>query len=153
MVINTCSYPIKYNYEFQNISISDAESLGELMDQAYQGTIDHDGETLEQCVSEITGTIQGKYGPFLDFASFLIKEQHQPVSAALVTLWKDQPLLAFSMTRSSRQGKGYARFLIERSINALAERGYLQLYLAVTNGNAPAEHLYRKIGFKVAPSL
>jgi ribosomal protein S18 acetylase RimI-like enzyme len=34
------------------------------------------------------------------------------------------------------------------------DNGYKELYLIVTEGNEPAEHLYKKIGFqKLPPSL
>ncbi len=132
---------------YRQVQIADAELLGALMDRAYQGTVDHEGETPEQCIEEMRGTLTGKYGPFLDFASFAIIESSRALSASLVTFWKEKPLLAFSMTDPMAQGKGYAGFLIERSISALAERGYPELYLVVTEGNTVAERLYHRLGF------
>jgi ribosomal protein S18 acetylase RimI-like enzyme len=134
---------------FRPLELADAQALAVLMDEAYRGTIDHEGETPEQCLEEMTGTLTGKYGPFLGFASFGIFEEGQAVSVSIVTLWKEKPLLAWSMTHPRAQGKGYAKFLIERSIDALARNGYPEVWLVVTDGNVSAEHLYRKIGFQL----
>ena len=46
------------------------------------------------------------------------------------------------------QGRGLAGFLIERSLDALARAGYPTLFLAVTEGNAPAQRLYDRLGFR-----
>jgi GNAT superfamily N-acetyltransferase len=154
MRIETSSLPAKKDQIFRQVKIDDASLLGTLMDSAYKGTIDYEGESLEQCIEEMTGTLTGKYGPFLDFASFAVFESGKALSASLVTLWKEKPLLAFSMTDSSAQGKGHAGFLIERSINALAEHGHPYFYLVVTEGNLPAERLYLRLGFvSLGPAL
>ncbi|MEK6579233.1 MAG: GNAT family N-acetyltransferase [Bdellovibrionota bacterium] len=132
----------------------DYKLLGALMLCSYRVTIDDEGETDVQCIEEIKGTLAGKYGPFLDFASFMICDSEKALSASAVTEYKGKPLLAFSMTNPTHQGKGYARFLIERSISALFKKGWPELYLVVTEGNAPAEFLYQKLGFKkVGPAL
>lgn len=138
----------KEPFTFRAVSLADAEMLGVLMDVAYQGTVDHEGESRAQCVEEIRGTLTGKYGPFLDFASFLIEENGQAVSTALLTLWKEQPLVAFSMTAPGAQGKGYAGFLLKQAISALYAKGYPELFLAVTDANTPAVSLYKKLGFE-----
>lgn len=148
MCIATKPVAASSTVSFRRVNVDDAEILGALMDVAYQGTVDHEGESPAQCVEEIRGTLTGKYGPFLDFASFLIAENGEALSTALITFWKDQPLLAFSMTAPRAQGKGYAGLLINQAISALSAHGYPQLFLAVTDANAPAVALYKKLGFK-----
>ena len=53
------------------LRIEHAPLLARLMDVAYTDTIDHEGETPEQCLAEIRGTIEGKYGPVIGEASFI----------------------------------------------------------------------------------
>jgi len=131
------------------VQASHAPALAQLMDVAYRGTIDHEGETPEQCLAEMQGTLQGKYGPFIESASFVIlNEKRRATSACLVTLWKGAPLLAFSMTDPGSQGRGQAAFLINQSIAALQALGYKEFFLVVTEGNVRAEKLYRKLGFE-----
>jgi GNAT superfamily N-acetyltransferase len=122
------------------------------MDRAYTGTIDWERETPAECVAEMRGTLTGKYGPFFDFASFVIEEGGRIVATSLVTYWREKPLLAFSMTDPDYQGSGYGKYLIERSISALHARGYPAIYLAVTEGNTPAQKLYARLGFTVENS-
>lgn len=89
------------------IQVENVSELARLMDVSYQGTIDHEGETLEQCVAEMRSTIDGKYGPFVANASCIIFKDQKAVSACLITIWKNQPLIAFSMTDPEYQGSSH----------------------------------------------
>ena len=64
-----------------------------------------------------------------------------------------KPLLSFSMTHPSLKNQGYSTKLIKHSINSLINNRYDELYLVVTEGNDPAQHLYYKLGFIKIPSL
>jgi ribosomal protein S18 acetylase RimI-like enzyme len=131
-------------------SITEAEvsKLAVLMDAAYTGTIDDEGETIEQCADEMRGTITGKYGPFVAQASNFILVNEEAAAACLVTMWKDKPLIAFSMTNPKFQRQGLSGLLIKKAINELTGIGEKHLFLVVTEGNNSAQNLYRKIGFK-----
>ena len=137
-------------WQYRTILKSDVHSLGVLMLEAYQGTIDYEGETLQDAVSEVQATIDGKYGLFLNECSFLIEEGERILSACMVT-WSERmqlPLLAYSMTHPAVKNQGMATFLIKKSINALHAQRYREVYLVVTEGNEAAQHLYKKIGFR-----
>lgn len=134
----------------RQLRVGDAEIIGKLQERAYRGTIDDEGEATEQFIQETRATLEGKYGPFISDASFWISENDKAISATIITIWKDKPLLAFSVTEPSHQRKGLAEFLIRKSMKALAELGYPILELGVTNGN-PAQGLYEKLGFKIVP--
>jgi GNAT superfamily N-acetyltransferase len=150
MKMTTSSLPTVAKEGCRNILTEDAEKLGHLMVESYRGTIDQKyfgfGEPPEECVEEMQGTLAGKYGDFLDFASFLIEDAQGIQSASIITLFEGRPLLAYTMTAPDSKGKGMAESLIKRSIDALAQHGHTELYLCVTEGN-PAEKLYEKIGF------
>jgi GNAT superfamily N-acetyltransferase len=134
----------------QPIEASHLESVGLLMDSAYRGTIDHEGETLAQCVQEIRDTIQGKYGPFIAEASFVVFFDEAPAAAILITEWKGQPLVAYTMTAKEFQGRGLAKFLISKAVSSLGQIKWKELFLVVTEGNVAAEKLYEKMGFQKA---
>lgn len=137
-------------WQYRTILRKDVHSLGVLMLEAYQGTIDYEGETLEDAVREVQATIDGKYGPFLNECSFLIEEGERILSACMVA-WSERmqlPLLAYSMTHPAVRSQGMATFLIKKSINALHAKRYKEIYLVVTEGNEAAQHLYKKIGFR-----
>jgi tetratricopeptide (TPR) repeat protein len=129
-------------------TLAHALPLAHLMEVAYQGSVDHEGETPAECLAEMEGTLNGKYGPYLAAASFIAVVNGQVAAASLVTLWKGDPLLAFSMTDPAHRGKGLAGALIRHSLHALRGSGHRELLLVVTEGNIPAEKLYRKLGFE-----
>jgi GNAT superfamily N-acetyltransferase len=137
-------------WRFRNVTDEDADLLGRLMLAAYRGTVDYEGETLDETISEVGGTLSGKYGPLLAEASFLIEENGVALSASLVTWWEemDSPLLAFSMTHPSAKRTGMATLLLKLTINALLEMRYEELSLVVTESNRPARSLYEKLGFR-----
>ncbi len=141
------------SWDYRTISIQDIPALGELMLAAYKGTIDYEGETLEDAISEIQDTLQGKYGLFLAECSFII-EDDTILSACLVVLSEQMkaPLLVYSMTRPTAQNQGMATSLIQQCCNALLAKGYHELYLVVTSVNTAAQHLYQKMGFQAVKS-
>ena len=115
---------------------------------AYRDTIDYDGESLEDALFQMRSLFQGKFGPFQDLSSFCIEQDGRLLSASIITMWENRPLVAFSMTRPESKNQGMATFLLKSSINALLTFGHKDLILVVTAGNEPAEHIYEKLGFK-----
>ena len=140
--------PIKKNT--RNISSNDIHILGSLMLDAYRDTIDYNGESLEDAISEVQATFDGKYGLFIGKCSFIIERDGKATSASIIT-WFDKvkkPLLAFLMTHPDFKNQGSGTYLLKKSINALLDEGYHELHLVVTDGNTPAEHLFKKMGFQ-----
>ncbi len=134
-------------------SPSDREALAALMLDAYRGTIDYDGESLDDALREIDHVCSGSYGRFLSDCSFVFDGEAGLSSACLVTMLNEgksdeTPLLAFAMTRKQDQRRGLASALILRSVAALSGLGYSRLSLAVTADNHPARRLYEKLGFR-----
>ncbi len=125
------------------------EQLARLMLAAYRGTVDDEGETLEDAVAEVGRTIEGGYGTLLGNCSFMHREQQGSpiISASIVTLYRGAPLLAFSMTHPDHGRRGLARSLLVASIAALQGDGHSLLNLSVHRDNQAAIALYRSIGF------
>jgi ribosomal protein S18 acetylase RimI-like enzyme len=132
----------------RNITHSDYQSLGKLMLEAYKGTIDYEGESLEDSVTEIKGTLEGKYGVFIESASYLIEN----VAAVIFTINGEEnlPLLTFAMTHPSFKNKGMSKHLIRKGFNSLLSLGYKECFLVVTDGNQPAQSMYERMGFKLS---
>jgi GNAT superfamily N-acetyltransferase len=131
------------------VTEADVPALGRLMLDSYRGTVDYEGEELEDAVAEIGKTLGGGYGRLLADCSPCIEFDGGIASACLVTLIedKDLPFLAFSMTRPESQGRGMAGFLIQTAGNRLLDRGYKELVLVVTKDNERAVRLYERAGF------
>lgn len=137
----------------RTVTSADADALASLMWHAYHGTIDDEGETPADAAREIGILFAGGYGPLLTDCSFIAEAGGEVVAATLVTFFARErvPLLAFAMTHPAHANRGLAGDLIRRSINALIADGYTGLCLFVTEGNAPAQHLYAKLGFQAWP--
>lgn len=132
---------------------ADRPDLAILLYAAYRGTIDDEGETFADAMAEVDKLFAGTYGKLLPNCSFVVAEGEFLASACLITWWEphDAPLVAFTMTRPEAGGRGLARHLLKASMNALLDRGYDRLTLIVTDGNAPAQHLYGSLGFRPIP--
>ncbi|MFG2074030.1 GNAT family N-acetyltransferase [Nonomuraea maritima] len=136
-------------HDFRHPVEADIPALGQLMWDAYRGTPDEEdaGGSVAEATEEIRLTFTGEHGPFLPTASFVADDGAQPVGAALVTVWKDVPLLAYVFTAPSHAGRGLGRRLIEAAMHALGEQGYPLLSLAATEDNVRARRLYASLGF------
>ena len=136
-------------HDFRHPVEADIPALGRLMWDAYRGTPDEQdtGGSVASATNEIRLAFTGEHGPFLPTASFVADDGAQPVAAALVTVWKDEPLLAYVFTAPSHAGRGLGRRLIEAAMHALSELGHPTLSLAVTEDNVRARRLYASMGF------
>jgi ribosomal protein S18 acetylase RimI-like enzyme len=117
---------------------------------AYRGTIDDEGESLEDALAETRRTFAGEKGGVLWEASFVDVEGGGDLTlacAAIVVTWKDGPLLAYLMTAPAAKRRGLGERLLGHVTAALRARGDQALFLVVTSGNVPAETLYEKLGF------
>ncbi|MGW0810896.1 N-acetyltransferase family protein [Nonomuraea sp. NPDC002799] len=136
-------------HDFRHPEEADVPALGQVMWNAYRGTPDERdaGSSVTSATEEIRLAFAGVHGPFLPGASFVADAGARPVAAALVTLWKEVPLLAYIFTAPSHAGRGLGRRLIEAVVHALGEQGYPLLSLAVTEDNTRARRLYEYMGF------
>jgi GNAT superfamily N-acetyltransferase len=128
---------------------ADTEALATLMLNAYRGTIDADGsETIEEARIEVRGYFDARSGaPMLEH-SYVVQDGERLVSAVLVSRFEGMPLLAYAMTAPTHKGRGLASALTHRALRSLRTAGDGQMHLWVTAGNADAEHIYERIGFR-----
>lgn len=152
MVLQLTEQEIGGSWAARPITLADTAALGTLMYEANVGTIDYEGETRAEALTEIQGTFDGKYGPLLDQCSYVMPQGDRLVSACIVTLFANRPLVTFLMTHPDVRGQGMGAHVLKQSINALLRAGYDHVRLFVTVGNAPAQHLYTKLGFQVVDS-
>jgi GNAT superfamily N-acetyltransferase len=141
--------PAELRLPCHNPGLEDVSNLAELMLDAYRGTIDASGdETPADALAEVESYFAGESGEPLLACSFVAEEDGFPVSACLISLYQDLPLVAYSFTGAAWKGRGYATALLQLAMNCLAAHGYERLALWVTHGNADAEHIYAKLGFR-----
>lgn len=141
---------LKRCQEVRIINNRDIHELGEVMYEAYKGTVDYDDESIDDAIEEVKTTMKGKYGRPLDSACLVI-ERNERIASAIIFTWdkkQNMPLLTFSMTRALQKGKGFATKLINEGLMRLKDLDYSKCCLIVTEGNEPAYSIYKSIGFR-----
>lgn len=128
---------------------ADTPALAELMIDAYRGTIDYDGETVEQAVTEVESYFAGETAEPLPICSRLYFRGEQLAAACLVSWWpaRSAPLIAYVMTAAADKGQGLGALVVREALQALAMDGYEEVYAVITQGNTPSEKLFARLGF------
>jgi len=122
----------------------DADGLAQLMLDAYLGTIDYDGENVEDARTEIDEYFSSD--PMLD-CSRVVEIDGELAAATLVSIWEEgAPLVAYVMTRSVRKGQGLARVVLVAALDCLARTAKRQVHAFITEGNTASERLFASLG-------
>jgi hypothetical protein len=121
----------------------DLDRLAELMLDSYIGTIDYEGEGIDEAHAEVTDYLDAE--PLLD-SSWVLEDGDLFLAAILISIWGDGPLVGFVMTRGAAKGHHVAATLLERSLESLREAGWTSVDAFITEGNAPSERLFASAG-------
>jgi RimJ/RimL family protein N-acetyltransferase len=134
---------------WRNPTIADQQILAELMLDSYRGTIDYDGETIDDAIREVDSYFSHQDSGWFDY-SWLAFIENDLVCASLVGFWKDRnsPIIAYVMTASQHKGKHLATIGVSRSLESLAEKNYTKVYAVITEGNVPSEWVFTRLGFR-----
>jgi hypothetical protein len=121
----------------------DRDRLAELMLDSYIGTIDYEGEGIDEAQAEVTDYLDGD--PFLS-ASWVLEDGVLLLAAILVSRWEDKPLIGYVMTRGTAKGNQVAATLLEKSLRTLGDEGWKSVDAFITEGNTPSERLFASAG-------
>lgn len=131
----------------------DDPALGQLMADAYRGTVDDHGEDEAWHRAEAAQALQGHFGTMVWEASLVaVTPEKTFAGACLVTDKGAHLLLAFALVVPRWQNHGVGSALLALSAQALLAAGHREWTLAVTEGN-PARRLYERLGFVADESL
>lgn len=138
---------------------ADADPLAHLMLDSYRGSVDDNGETLEDAKRDVAKLLAGDFGATDYGASVVVEHAGDLASATIITrdrvapppLAPGEAFLAFSMTAPTWKRQGLARSGLTHAIAILRSRGEPRLHLVVTRTNTPAVALYRALGFSEGP--
>jgi len=137
--------------EVRGAQTIDLPDLADLMIDAYRGTIDYDDETIEDALSEVAAYMAGERGgaPLLDVSQLAFQEE-ELISACLVAEWdeRQQPIIAYVMTRAEWKKRGLAKRLLISTLGKLKSKGYGGVRAVITEGNTASEHLFISQGFR-----
>ncbi len=90
--------------------------------------------------------VEGDYGEFLPWASFVYREEGEVQGVVLMTFFRKQGLLADLFVARRRRSGGIGTALLNRALVAMARRKKFRVQLSVVASN-PARRIYEKIGF------
>lgn len=137
--------------ELRTPARSDIQGIGRLYFVAYEpGLV---GETVEEAIADIEASWNGDYGEFWEEGS-VIAEKDGRIVGALLTVkqapWDQTPDGTFIIelfVDSELRGRGIARRLMERGLDAMANQGARSVGLRVLADNTRAQNFYRSVGF------
>lgn len=128
---------------------ADLPTLAALMIDSYTGTIDYDGETLEDAMGEVQSYLNGASGQPLLNVSWLCFDGDTLASTILISLWEEKPLVAYLMTAASHKSQGLGRTLLQQALMRLKDQGFTEVRAVITAGNLPSETLFKKTSFQL----
>jgi RimJ/RimL family protein N-acetyltransferase len=127
----------------RSITAADQDDLARLMLDAYIGTIDYEGETLDDATGEV-GSFYAD-SPLLD-CSFIATADGSTASAVLVSGSEEGPMVGYVMTAAAHKRRGLAHLVVSRALRELHNSGYTRVTLFITEGNTASEALFSGLG-------
>ena len=129
--------------ELRTISTDDLEALAHLMLESYRGTIDYEGEELDDAIDEVRSYFEDD--PMLAH-SFGAVVDGTIVSAILVSAVDGLPFIGYVMTLPEHKNQGWARRVAAAALRSLADAGHERVVFYITDGNLASEALFRSLG-------
>lgn len=132
---------------------ADCEMLAGLMLDAYRGTIDYEGEGMEEAIEAIEDFLGSE--TMLSASRLAVfntgTADGGAASAVLAATYGGAPFISYVITASAHKRTGLARALVVDSLNRLQTDGLPAVYLAITEGNIASEGLFRSLGAYIDP--
>ncbi len=120
-------------------------ALAAVLLDAYRGTIDDEGETLEDAVEFVDDALDRA----LDGVSFVAESAGAPIAFCIVTLVHDvhyiDPIVVAPTWKQQRIGTA----LVGTSLAELARSGVGEVGAVITEGNVASESLFASLGFEL----
>lgn len=139
---------LEFEVELAKVERAHADDLASLMLDAYRGTIDDEGESIDDAREEVSRFFEDS--PLLD-SSYLATVEGRSAGATLIGTWRDRPLVAYVMTRPAYKQQGLATYLLNKSLQALKGAGWDEVNAFITEGNTASEALFRGMGAGRSP--
>jgi ribosomal protein S18 acetylase RimI-like enzyme len=128
---------------FRSVDEVSVDKLAEAFLDAFIGTIDYEGEDIEDALNETTTV--SKYGEIIRSATLCLMVGNE-IASAVWTVEKDHPLISYLITVPKYKRQGYGRKLMTQVLNALKKESHRKVVLYVTADNS-AVSLYESMGF------
>jgi lactoylglutathione lyase len=130
---------------------ADREPLARLMLDAYRGTIDDEGESIDDAREEVDGWLAS--APNLDSSRVVEASDGTLASAVLVSRLGELPIIAYAMTAPPHRSRGLASSLLSEVVSSLASKDERAVVAFITDGNLPSERVFTRAGFERLPTV
>lgn len=134
----------------RSLAPSDRDALAQLMLDAYVGTIDYEGESLDEALSEVDSWLADS--PLLEH-SFAAVTDDELRSAILVMELHGEPFIAIVMTHPAVKRMGYGGMVARATLESLRDAGHRRVVFYITNGNTASESLFSGLGARPVDEL
>ncbi|MEK7888282.1 GNAT family N-acetyltransferase [Burkholderia contaminans] len=133
----------------RHVEPDDVPALAQLLFAAFHGTIDDPGHTEAQYALKVSAILGGRYGEWIQEASWTVEQTNGLQSVCLVCDYKPYgcPVIAIIASAPARQRSGAAGALLAAALDKLSALGHAECCAMVTKGNVASEHLFRSCGF------
>jgi GNAT superfamily N-acetyltransferase len=128
---------------------ADAGAMGNLLLDAYRGTIDDEGEDQAAALAVAHGYFEGENGRVLGELS--VSAWRGPALVGICAVaWLDVrscPFVAYVATASDAKRRGVGRLVLGESVRRASRAGHREIRAYITNGNTASERLFEALGF------
>ena len=125
------------------VSPDDRDALAPLLLDAYRGTIDDEGEDLDDAVTAIDHYL----GRILTPHSFVMADEHGLAAMAFVVHVNGRHYIDPVATHPRAKQTGLGRSLVVTALRSLASAGVPEVGATITDGNVASERLFAGLGF------
>lgn len=125
------------------IVAADAEGLAELLLEAYRGTIDYEGEEIDEAREAIAEFLAD--APMLG-ASMIAFVENAAASAVLVMSLDGCPFISYVISHPTHKRTGLARRVVTAACHELVGSGEVEVRFFITDGNVASEALFGTLG-------
>ncbi len=125
------------------VAPADREALAPLVLDAYRGTVDDEGETIDDAFLAVDAWFAAIEWPH----SFVLERDGDLIAASFVVVVEGVRYIDPVLTRPADKGKGLGTAMVTESLRSLAATGVTEVGATITDGNVPSERLFARLGF------
>jgi GNAT superfamily N-acetyltransferase len=122
---------------------SDRDALAAVMLAAYRGTIDDEGESIDDAVAAVDHYLAGA----LRAHSVVLSEGGAVSAFSFVVVVNDLHYIDPIVVAPDRKGQGLGRDMVAQCLGSLADAGVSEVGATITDGNVASERLFIGLGF------
>jgi len=124
-------------------AVADRRPLAELVLAAYRGTIDDEGETVDDALEAVDVWLGHAIAPH----SLVLEEPGRLIAASFVVTVDDRHYIDPVIVAAPAKQRGIGVAMVSSSIRSLLDAGVHEVGATITDGNVPSERLFASLGF------